>query len=142
MQALAFLVVRQALFGIPLGMTFAPNHKRMPHPVGNEDYLRRQVVTSRNVLGGWFVDVALDYRIEHHLFPARLSVNLRRVQPIVQRYCTEVGVPYAQTGLIESYRQGLRHLHDVGAPLRAARSAGGQPARDGEPTGGRRWGDP
>ncbi|MEU8821569.1 acyl-CoA desaturase [Actinoplanes sp. NPDC048796] len=124
LQALAFLLVHQALFGVYLGMTFAPNHKGMPHPTGDEDYLRKQVLTSRNVRGGWFVDVALgglNYQIEHHLFPAMPSANLRKVQPIVQRYCAEIGVPYEQTGLIESYRQALRHLHEVGAPLRAAR---------------------
>jgi fatty acid desaturase len=122
LQALAFLVVHQALFGVYLGMTFAPNHKGMPHPTGNEDYLRKQVVTSRNVRGGWFVDVALgglNYQIEHHLFPGMPSVNLRKAQPIVQEYCAQIGVPYEQTGLIESYRQALRHLHEVGAPLRA-----------------------
>src|SRR4051812_38012265 len=59
LQAVAFFVVHQALFGVYLGMTFAPNHKGMPHPEGNEDYLRKQVLTSRNVRGGWFVDVAL-----------------------------------------------------------------------------------
>src|SRR3954452_7464496 len=48
LQAVAFLVVHQALFGVYLGMTFAPNHKGMPHPTGKEDYLRKQVVTSRN----------------------------------------------------------------------------------------------
>ncbi|GGL16054.1 fatty acid desaturase family protein [Mangrovihabitans endophyticus] len=127
LQALAFLVVHQALFGVYLGMTFAPNHKGMPHPTGAEDYLRKQVLTSRNVRGGWFVDVALgglNYQIEHHLFPAMPSANLRKVQPIVQQYCAEIGVPYEQTGLIVSYRQALRHLHEVGAPLRDARSAG------------------
>lgn len=30
----------------------------------------------------------------------------------------ELGVPYAETGLIDSYRQALRHLYRVGAPLR------------------------
>lgn len=123
-QALVFLVVHQGLFGIYLGMTFAPNHKGMPHPTGDEDFLRKQVLTSRNVRGGWFVDVALgglNYQIEHHLFPAMPTTNLRKVQPIVQRYCAEIGVPYEQTGLIESYRQALRYLHEVGAPLRDAR---------------------
>ncbi|GIE80454.1 delta fatty acid desaturase [Actinoplanes philippinensis] len=120
-QALAFLVVHQALFGVYLGLTFAPNHKGMPHPDGTEDYLRKQVLTSRNVRGGWFVDAALgglNYQIEHHLFPAMPTPNLRRAQPIVRDYCAEIGVPYEMTGLIESYRQALRHLHDVGADLR------------------------
>jgi fatty acid desaturase len=121
LQAVAFILIHQALFGVYLGMTFAPNHKGMPHPTGDEDYLRKQVVTSRNVRGGWFVDVALgglNYQIEHHLFPGMPSPSLRRAQPIVRQYCEELGVPYEQTGLIESYRQALRHLHEVGAPLR------------------------
>ncbi|MFF5289641.1 fatty acid desaturase family protein [Paractinoplanes globisporus] len=124
LQAVAFLVVHQALFGVYLGMTFAPNHKGMPHPTGDEDYLRKQVVTSRNVRGGRLTDIALgglNYQIEHHLFPAMPTPNLRKVQPIVRQYCAEAGVPYEETGLIESYRQALRHLHEVGAPLRTAR---------------------
>jgi len=121
LQAVAFLLVHQALFGVYLGMTFAPNHKGMPHPDGTEDYLRKQVLTSRNVTGGWLTNTALgglNYQIEHHLFPAMPSPNLRRAQPIVQAYCAEVGVAYEATTLVESYRQALRHLHDVGAPAR------------------------
>jgi fatty acid desaturase len=124
LQAIAFVLVHQALFGVYLGMTFAPNHKGMPHPEGDEDYLRKQVLTSRNVRGGRLIDVALgglNYQIEHHLFPGMPSPNLRRAQPVVQQYCAEIGVSYAQTGLIESYRQALRHLHEVGEPLRASR---------------------
>src|SRR5207244_12244416 len=72
LQAIAFLLVHQALFGVYLGMTFAPNHKGMPHPTGDEDYLRKQVLTSRNVRGGWLTDAALgglNYPLEHHRFP-------------------------------------------------------------------------
>jgi fatty acid desaturase len=120
-QALAFVVVHQALFGIYLGLTFAPNHKGMPHPDGTEDYLRKQVLTSRNVRGSRFVDAALgglNYQIEHHLFPAMPTPNLRKAQPIVQGYCAEMGVPYEMTGLLDSYGQALRHLHAVGEDLR------------------------
>jgi fatty acid desaturase len=126
LQALAFALVHQALFGVYLGMTFAPNHKGMPHPVGDEDFLRKQVLTSRNVRGGRLVEVAtggLNYQIEHHLFPAMPSPSLRRAQPIVQAYCAEIGVSYEQTGLIASYRQALEYLHEVGAPARAAHAA-------------------
>ena len=51
------------------------------------------------------------------------SPNLRRAQPIVQASCAEVGVPYEQTSLIESYRQALAHLHEVGAPARLEHTA-------------------
>ena len=124
LQALVFFLVHHAVFGVYLGMTFAPNHKGMPHPTGDEDYLRKQVLTSRNVKGGWLTDVALgglNYQIEHHLFPAMPTPNLPKAQPIVRAYCEQAGVSYEETDLITSYRQALRHLHAVGAPLRAAR---------------------
>ena len=56
----------------------------------------------------------LNYQIEHHLFPSMPRPNLRRAQPSSARFCAEHGVTYSQTGLIDSYRQALRHLHDVG----------------------------
>jgi fatty acid desaturase len=125
-QAVAFLVVHQALFGLYLGMTFAPNHKGMPHPVGDEDFLRKQVLTARNVKGGWLTDAALgglNYQIEHHLFPGMPTPNLRKAQPIVRAYCAQIGVSYEETGLVPSYAQALRFLHDVGAPARAEHAA-------------------
>src|SRR5437762_3270724 len=121
LQAIAFLLVHQALFGVYLGMTFAPNHKGMPHPTGDEDYLRKQVLTSRNVHGGWLTDAALgglNYQIEHHPLPGMPTPNLRKAPPIVQAYCAEIGVDYEQTTLITSYRQALRYLHQVGPPAR------------------------
>ncbi|MGC4897518.1 fatty acid desaturase family protein [Micromonospora sp. DT31] len=124
-KALLFIAVHQGLWGLYMGCAFAPNHKGMPMPTADDDldYLRKQVLTSRNVHGGRFVDVALgglNYQIEHHLFPNMPRANLRRARPLVMAYCAEQGVPYAETGLVESYRQALAHLHEVGRPLRAA----------------------
>src|SRR3712207_2342942 len=80
------------------------------------DFLRRQVLTSRNVAGSRLVDFALgglNYQVEHHLFPSMPRPNLRRAQRLVADFCAERGVRYAETGLFDSYRQVLRHLHDV-----------------------------
>ena len=123
-QALAFLAVHQAVFGVYLGCTFAPNHKGMPTLTAADarpDFLRRQVLTSRNVRGNWLVDLALgglNHQIEHHLFPSMPTPHLRRARPIVKAYCDQLGVGYAETGLTASYRLALRHLHEAGAPLR------------------------
>jgi fatty acid desaturase len=122
-MAIAFLAVHQCLFGVYLGSIFAPNHKGMPILTGKDrpDFLRRQVLTSRNVRGGWFTDIALgglNYQIEHHLFPSMPSPHLRKAQIIVRRYCEEIEVAYLETGLITYYRQALRSLHQAGAPLR------------------------
>ncbi|WP_059006395.1 fatty acid desaturase family protein [Streptomyces specialis] len=123
-KAVVFAFVHQALFGLHLGCVFAPNHKGMEMPT--EDgarwgHLRRQVLTSRNVRGGpvtdWLMG-GLNYQIEHHLFPSMPRPHLRLVRPVVMRYCREAGLSYAETGLVDSYRQALRHMHAVGAPLR------------------------
>jgi fatty acid desaturase len=120
-KALLFIAVHQAAFGLYLGCTFAPNHKGMPMPEGDLDFLRKQVLTSRNVSGGRLLDVALgglNHQIEHHLFPSMPTPNLRRAKPVVRAFCAGIGVPYHDSGLFSSYRQALTHLHRVGAPIR------------------------
>ena len=122
-QAVAFVAVQQGVFGFYMGMSFAPNHKGMPmeRPGDNWDYLRRQVITSRNVTGGRPVSLllgGLNYQIEHHLFPSMPSVTLRRAQPLVRDYCAEIGVPYVECGLVRSYRRSVAHLDVVGRGYR------------------------
>jgi fatty acid desaturase len=123
LQAAVFIVIQQGVFGICLGCAFAPNHKGMPVLGHNEkvDFLRRQVITSRNIRGGWFTDLALgglNYQIEHHLFPSMPRPSLRHAQELVRGFCQAHGVAYHETSLIASYAQVLRHLHTVGGSLR------------------------
>jgi fatty acid desaturase len=123
-KAIVFIAVQQGLFGLYLGASFAPNHKGMPILTADDktDFLRRQVLTSRNVRGGWFVDLALgglNYQIEHHLFPSMPRPNLRRAQPLIRDFCLEHGVPYCQASLVGSYLQALRHLNTVGSQVPA-----------------------
>jgi fatty acid desaturase len=118
-KAVVFIVVHQALFGLYLGCSFAPNHKGMPVLAAGDrtDFLRRQVLTSRNVRGNWLVDLGLgglNYQIEHHLFPSMPRPNLRHAQPLVRAFCLRHGVAYCETTLLRSYAQAVRHLHDVG----------------------------
>jgi fatty acid desaturase len=117
-QALAFIAVHQAVFGFYMGCSFAPNHKGMPPltPAEEQDYLRRQVLTARNVRGGRFVDLligGLNYQIEHHLFPSMPRPNLRRAQPLIAGFCAERGIRYVETGLFASYRLVLSHLDAI-----------------------------
>ncbi len=120
MRAAVFVVVQQAVFGLYLGCTFAPNHKGMP--VIDRDakvtFARRQVITTRNVIGGPFTTFmlgGLNYQIEHHLFPMMPRRNLARAQSIVRTFCAEQGLGYQEKSLVGSYRHGLRHLRTVGA---------------------------
>ena len=118
-RAVVFIVVQQGLFGFYLGCSFAPNHKGMPVLAAGDktDFLRRQVLTSRNVRGGWLTDFflgGLNYQVEHHLFPSMPRPSLRRAQPLVAAFCAERGLPYCQATLLGSYAQALRHLNEVG----------------------------
>jgi fatty acid desaturase len=126
LRAAVFVLVQQGLCGLYLGCCFAPNHKGMPVlGEGREpDYLRRHVLTSRNVRGSRVVDFALgglNYQIEHHLFPSMPRPSLRRAQPLVRAFCAEQGLAYSQSSVFGSYAEALRHLHAAGAPLRRPR---------------------
>jgi fatty acid desaturase len=126
-KALVFILVQQGLFGLYLGLSFAPNHKGMEMlaPGDRLDFLRSQVLTSRNVRGGPVTDFllgGLNHQIEHHLFPSMPTSALPRARTLVRAHCETLGLPYTETGLIDSYRQALRHLHAVGEPLRERRS--------------------
>lgn len=123
-HAIAFAAIHQALFGLHLGLAFAPNHKgmEMPDPNGERwGHLQRQVLTSRNIRGGpatdWFLG-GLNYQIEHHLFPSMPRPHLRLAQPVVRAHCAAVGMSYTEAGFVDSYRQVLRHMYEVGEPLR------------------------
>ncbi len=122
-QALAFVAIQQGLFGLYMGASFAPNHKGMPILRADDkiDYLRRQVLTSRNVRGGRITDFVLgglNYQIEHHLFPSMPRPNLRRARALVRGYCHDQGVSYREDGLVASYTQTLRYLSEVGRETR------------------------
>ena len=99
LQAVVFLVVQQGLFGVYMGSSFAPNHKGMP-VVGKDekvDFLRRQVLTSRNIRGSLLTDLALgglNHQIEHHLFPSMPRPSLRHA-------------PSARAGVLRPARHSL-----------------------------------
>lgn len=123
LQAIAFLVLHQAVFSIYLGCSFAPNHKGMPLIQCDHEmsFARRQVITARNVTGGWatsFVFGGLNYQIEHHLFPAMPRPNLVRASKLVRPFCVENGYGYCEESAIGSYRRALGNLRitSVGSP--------------------------
>jgi fatty acid desaturase len=118
-----FVGIHIGVQGVYLGCSFAPNHKGMPTLDDDlaADPLLRQVLTSRNVPGGPFIDAVLgglNYQIEHHLFPSMPRANLRHAKPVVARFCAERAIPYVQCSVIASYTMALEHLLDVGSELR------------------------
>jgi fatty acid desaturase len=128
LQALLFVAVHRGLFGTYMVSIFAPNHKAMPllERDSKVDFLRRQVLTSRNVTAHPITDFwygGLNYQIEHHLFPRLPRNKLREAQPMIRGFCRDHCIAYHETSVLQSYKEILRHLHAVGAPLREARKA-------------------
>ena len=126
------------VWGFYLGCSFAPSHKGMPTIAADEDvhFLRRQVLTSRNVRGGIFTDLllgGLNYQIEHHLLPSVPRANQKRAQQLVSGYCASRDIAYCQTTLTGSYIAALGHLNTLGAPLRRRPSLAETNRRSKEP---------
>jgi fatty acid desaturase len=120
LRAVVFVAVTQAVFGFYLGISFLTNHVGMPLASGSDGlgFLRRQVITSRNLSGPaftGFVFGGLDTQIEHHLFPAMPRANLRRARTLVRPYCDAHRIAYAEQSPWRAYRDVLRHLHAAGS---------------------------
>ena len=123
LQVLAFTLVHQLLYGLYLGLVFAPNHKGMliPDKTKPLNYLYNQILTTRNIKPNRFVDFfygGLNYQIEHHLFPTMPRNNLSKARKIVKPFCEGHGILYYETGALLSLKEILSYLHEVSAPLR------------------------
>lgn len=118
-MALTFVGVQMGVFGFYMGASFAPNHKGMPILEAGRrvDFLTRQVVTSRNIRGGYFMDTlmgGLNRQVEHHLFPDMARPELRRANALVLQVCHENGIAFTETGLLASYGIVVNYLNRVG----------------------------
>ncbi|GAB4083529.1 acyl-CoA desaturase [Myceligenerans cantabricum] len=121
--AFAFLGVQLAVFGVYMGASFAPNHKGMPLIPENSrlDFLSKQVLTSRNIRGGWWMTIlmgGLNFQIEHHLFPSMPRPHLARAREIVREHCGTLDIPYTETSLLQSYAIIIDYLNRVGLHAR------------------------
>jgi fatty acid desaturase len=122
-MAAAFFAIQMAVFGLCLGAAFAPAHKGMPivPPSMKLDFLRRQVMVSRNVYGNPLVDFfmgGLNYQIEHHLFPNMPRCNLKHARHLVREHCEGAGIAYTEVGLFRSYALVVGYLNNVGLRAR------------------------
>jgi fatty acid desaturase len=118
-MALAFVGVQMGVFGFYMGASFAPNHKGMPilEAGSRVDFLTRQVVTSRNIRGGFFMDMlmgGLNRQVEHHLFPDMARPELHRANAMVREACERNGIEFTETGLLQSYAIVVAYLNRVG----------------------------
>jgi len=121
-MAFAFIGVQVAVFGLYMGASFAPNHKGMPIIASGikVDFLSRQVLTSRNVVGPGMTALlgGLNYQAEHHLFPNMPRPHLRKAAAITREHCRNENITYTETTLMRSYGIVIRYLNRVGLSAR------------------------
>ncbi|AWV90389.1 fatty acid desaturase family protein [Bradymonas sediminis] len=96
-------------------LVIGPNHTgedlyRFDAPVKsrNEFYLR-QIVGSANYkcgdeLGDW-LQMWLNYQIEHHIWPDMTMLQYRKVQPKVKELCERMNIPYVQESVFTRARK-------------------------------------
>ena len=118
-MAFAFIGVQLGVFGVYMGASFAPNHIGMPIVPADVrlDFLDKQVLTSRNVSGGWWMTAlmgGLNYQIEHHLFPSMPRPHLRKARALVRQHCSEHDVAYTETSLGEALTIVAQYMNEVG----------------------------
>jgi len=116
-------------------MIFATNHltENALFPddsVANRDWASLQVLTTSNYavdspLWAW-LSGALNFQVEHHLFPGINHMHLPKISPIVQQTCKEYNIPYScyptYLAAITAY---YNHLWNLGRPLTAGSGGSG-----------------
>jgi fatty acid desaturase len=123
LDALAFIGVHQACFGLYMGLMFATNHMGMP--ILDEDaglgFVEQQVVASRSIRPRPVLDFllcGLNRQIEHHVFPKMSRNRLPEVRRYLRALCAARGIPYHDVGWFTAQAEVLSELHRVSAPLR------------------------
>jgi linoleoyl-CoA desaturase len=68
----------------------------------------------RNPLLTWYLG-GLNYQVEHHLFPKVSHVHYRRLQPLIQKVCSEAGVKHlCARSFPKALISHVRYLHRMG----------------------------
>lgn len=96
-------------------LIIGPNHTgpdlyRFDEPIENRDefYLRQIIGSTNYKTGGDVIDYLqmwLNYQIEHHLWPDMTMLQYRKVQPKVEEVCERHGVPYVQESVFTRARK-------------------------------------
>ena len=118
-MAFAFVGVQLVVFGAYMGLSFAPNHIGMTMFTidAKPDFLRKQILSSRNIKGGWAMTIlmgGLNFQIEHHLFPSMARPHLFAARRLVKEASLREGIVYTETTLVEAYRVVIRYMKTVG----------------------------
>ena len=82
------------------------------------DWLRLQVCNSGNFMNENIIWTrmfgAINYQIEHHLFPSMSNVHYPIISPIVRAYCKEQNIPYVHhKNMVIAYASYLKMIKHI-----------------------------
>jgi fatty acid desaturase len=96
-------------------LIIGPNHTgedlyRFDEPVKcRDEFYLRQIVGSANYKCGTelqdWLQMWLNYQIEHHIWPDMTMLQYRKVQPKVKALCERMGIPYVQESVFTRARK-------------------------------------
>ena len=126
-RVLGCYVALSAGSGLYYGLIFAVNHIGATYLRTHEevDFVRLQVLSSRNILTGRFGDFAmggLNWQIEHHLLPRLPRFRLRRASESIREFCARQSLHYEAVHFSKGLVAVFRHLQKL--------SSGGELADD------------
>jgi fatty acid desaturase len=99
-----------------LGFVFTLSHNGKEVYNESKDFVRAQVVTTRNTHVHWFNDWftgGLDTQIEHHLFPTMPRHNYPKIAPQVQALCEKHGLEYDNSSVLDASLAVLKATKEI-----------------------------
>lgn len=109
-------------------LIIGPNHTgddlyRFDTPVKSPaEFFLRQIVGSVNYATGNdvvdYLQMWLNYQIEHHLWPDMTMLQYRKAQPHVKALCEKYGIPYVQESVFKRAREMARIIVGDSAMIR------------------------
>ena len=120
-------------------LIIGPNHTgddlyRFDEPISSrEEFYLRQIVGSANYQtgsdGGDWLQMWLNYQIEHHIWPDLTMLQYQKAQPRVQALCQRLGIPYVQQSVFRRFVKMWDVLTGDASMRRVANLAGGEASR-------------
>ena len=118
-QAALFVLINKLLAEVITNfhsfLIIAPNHAGDDlhrydfHYEGKQEFYLTQVLTSVNYHTGTetkdYLQIWLNYQIEHHLFPDLPMLKYREVQPQVKALCAKHQIPYVQESVFLRFKK-------------------------------------
>lgn len=116
---LTFYMTSYMVQGIYLGFFFSLSHFAMPHVNNTDtDWTQWQMVSTCDWgIGNRFADFAsgfLNLQCEHHVAPTMPQSKYRLIQPDLEKFCKQNGIPYVKKTFQEAVWDTLYGLYRAG----------------------------